>query len=75
MRQQQNETLQVVIVWILRHASVEKRPREVVDCVLLVFDGPRHNLGVEVIVQTVIKMRLQPTTATDVGPIKHSLNS
>jgi len=50
--------LQVVVVWILRHASIKERPRQVVDGVLFVLDGPSHNLGVEMVVKTVIKMRL-----------------
>jgi len=57
-------TLQVVVVRILSHASVEKRPRQVVNCILLVLNGPSHNLGVEMIMQKVIQMRLHTTTTT-----------
>jgi len=53
--------LQIVVVWILRHASIKERPRQVVDGVLFVLDGSSDNLGVEMIVQTVIKMRLFTT--------------
>jgi len=50
--------LEIVVVGILRHASIEERPREVVDGVLFVLDGSCYNLGVEVVVKAVIKMRL-----------------
>ena len=52
------KTLEIVVVGILCHASIEERPCQVVDSVLLVLDGSRHNLGVEVIMKTMIKMRL-----------------
>ena len=51
-------TLQIVVVGILSHASVEERPRQVVNCILFVLDGPSHNLSIEMIVQTMIQMRL-----------------
>ena len=53
-----NLTLQVVVVWVLGHPAVEECPGEVVDGVLLVLDGLRHDLGIEVIVEEVVKMGL-----------------
>ncbi|KAG5462685.1 MAG: LOW QUALITY PROTEIN: hypothetical protein BJ554DRAFT_4068 [Olpidium bornovanus] len=50
--------LQIIIVRILRHAPVEERPREVIDRVLLVLDRLRDDLGVEVVVQEVVEVRL-----------------
>jgi len=53
------ETLEIVVVGVLCHASIEKCPRQVVDGILFVLNGSRHDLGVEMVVKTVIKMRLQ----------------
>ena len=49
---------EVVVVGVLREAAVVERPREVVDAVLLRFDRPRHDLGVDVVVQVVVEPRL-----------------
>jgi hypothetical protein len=50
--------LQVVIVRILRHPSVDIRPGEVIHRVLLVFNRLRHNLRVEMVMEAVVKMGL-----------------
>jgi len=51
-------TLEIVVVGVLSHASIEEGPCQVVDGILLVLDGSRHNLGVEMVMKTVIQMRL-----------------
>lgn len=56
------DALQVVVVGILRHPPVDERPRQVVHSILLVLNCLRHNLGVEVVVQEVVKMRLKRKT-------------
>ncbi len=53
------QTLEVVVVWVLRHAAVDEGPREVVHSVLLVLNGPGHHLSVEVVVQKLVQVRLQ----------------
>lgn len=51
-------TLQVVVVGVLRHAAVQEGPGEVVHGILLVLDGLGDDLGVEVVVHTVVQVRL-----------------
>ena len=51
-------TLQIVIIGVLSHAPVEERPREIIHSVLFVLDRFGDNLGVEMIVETVIQMTL-----------------
>ena len=51
-------TLEVVVVWILCHSSVDEGPGEIVHCILLVLDGLCHNFSVEVIVKEVVEMGL-----------------
>lgn len=51
-------TLQVVIVGVLCHAAVQKGPGEVVHGVLLVLDGLGDNLCIEVVMHTVVQVRL-----------------
>lgn len=51
-------TLQVVVVGVLGHTAVEERPGQVVDGVLLVLHGLGDNLGVEVVMEAVIQVRL-----------------
>ena len=51
-------TLQVVVVWVLRHTAVEERPCQVVHSVLLVLHCLGDNLSVEVVMETVIQVRL-----------------
>lgn len=52
-------TLEIVVVWVLCHSSVDECPREVVDSILLVLDGLGHYLGVEVVVEEVVQVRLK----------------
>ena len=61
---QRRKTLQVVVVRVLCHSSVEERPRQVVDRVLFVLNRSRHNLGIEVIVKTVVQMRLSSSSSS-----------
>ena len=49
-------TLQVVVVRILRHPSVQECPREIIHSVLLVFNRLGDHLGIEMVVKAVIKM-------------------
>ena len=51
-------TLQVVVVGVLRHAAVQEGPGEVVHSILLVLDGLGDDLGIEVVVHTVVQVRL-----------------
>ena len=53
-----NVTLQVVVVGVLGHAAVEERPGEVVHGVLLVLHCLGDDLGVEVVVETVVQVGL-----------------
>lgn len=50
--------MQVVVVRVLSHAAVEERPRQVVHGVLLVLHRLGDDLGVEVVVEAVIQVRL-----------------
>lgn len=50
--------MQVVVVWILRHAAVEERPGQVVHGVLLVLHRLGDNLRVEVVVEAVVQVGL-----------------
>ena len=52
-------TLKVVVVWVLSHAAVEEGPCEVVNSVLLVFDGSSDHLSTEVVVKEVVEMGLR----------------
>ena len=48
----------VVVVGVLRETSVEERPGEIVDGILLVLDDARDRLRVEVVVQPLVQVRL-----------------
>ena len=52
------DALHVVVVGVLSHSAVEEGPGEIVHGILLVLDGLGHDLGVEMIMQTVVKMAL-----------------
>lgn len=51
-------TLQVVVIGVLRHAAVQEGPGEVVHSILLVLNGLGDDLGIEVVVHTVVQVRL-----------------
>ena len=51
-------TLQIVVVGVLRHTPVEECPCQVVHGVLLVLHCLGHNLSIEVVMETVIQVRL-----------------
>lgn len=51
-------TLEVVVVWILCHATIYERPREVVHCILLVLHRLGNHLSIEMIVHEVIQVGL-----------------
>lgn len=51
-------TLQVVVIGVLGHAAVQEGPGEVVHSVLLVLDGLGDDLGIEVVMHTVVQVRL-----------------
>lgn len=51
-------TLQVVVVGVLGHTAVEECPSQVVHSVLLVLHSLGHNLGIEVVMEAVVQMRL-----------------
>lgn len=51
-------TLQVVVIGVLCHAAVQKGPGEVVHSVLLVLNGLGDDLSIEVVMHTVVQMRL-----------------
>ena len=63
-------TLQVVIVWVLCHASVEKSPHEVVYSVLFVLNSLCDYFSIEVIMYEVVKMGLD----TQSNSITHKLS-
>ena len=48
----------------MSHPPVDEGPREVVNSILLVLNGLGHYLSVEVIMEEVVQMRLQPTENT-----------
>ena len=52
-------TLQVVVVWVLCHPSVDEGPCEIVHRILLVLYGLGHYLSVEVIMKEVVQMGLK----------------
>ena len=56
-------TLEVVVVGVLSHASVEERPGQVVHCILLVLNRLGHHLRVEMVVEAVIQMGLRSKAA------------
>lgn len=51
-------TLQVVVIGVLRHAAVQEGPGEVVHSILLVLNGLGDDLGIEVVMHTVVQVRL-----------------
>lgn len=51
-------TLQVVVIGVLGHAAVQKGPREVVHSILLILNGLGDNLSIEVVMHTVVQVRL-----------------
>lgn len=51
-------TLQVVVIGVLCHAAVQKGPGEVVHSILLVLNGLGDDLSIEVVMHTVVQMRL-----------------
>lgn len=51
-------TLQIVVVWVLGHAAVQKRPCQVVHGILFVLHCLGDNLSVEMVVKTVVQVRL-----------------
>ena len=55
-------TLQVVVVGVLGHPPIDEGPCEVVNCILLVLNSLGHYLCVEVVMEEVVQVRLQPTT-------------
>ena len=55
--------MQVVIVRILCHASIEECPCEIIDSVLFVLYRLRDDLRVEMVVHTVVEMRLEQEDA------------
>lgn len=50
--------MQVVVVGVLGHAAVKERPGEVIHGVLLVLHRLGDDLGVEVVVEAVVQVRL-----------------
>ena len=50
------DALEIVVVGILPQPAVEKRPRQVIDSILFVFDRSGHNLGGKVIAKKVIQV-------------------
>lgn len=52
-------TLQVVVVGVLCHATVEEGPREVVHCILLVLNGLGDHFSIEVVVKKMIEVGLR----------------
>lgn len=51
-------TLQVVVVGVLGHTPVQERPCQVVYSVLLVLHRLGDNLSIEVVMETVVQVRL-----------------
>ena len=52
-------TLQVVVVGVLCHPSVDEGPCEIVHRILLVLYGLGHYLSIEVIMKEVVQMGLK----------------
>lgn len=55
-------TLQIVVIRVLGHPPVDEGPCEVVNCILLVLNCLGDYLCVEVVMEKVVQVRLQPTT-------------
>lgn len=51
-------TLQVVVIGVLRHAAVQEGPGEVIHSILLVLNGLRDYLSIEVVMHAVVQVRL-----------------
>ena len=51
-------TLQVVVIGVLCHSAIQKGPGEVVHSILLVLNGLGDNLSIEVVMHTVVQVRL-----------------
>lgn len=51
-------TLKVVVIWVLCHPAIQKGPGEVVHSILLVLNGLGDNLSIEVVMHTVVQVRL-----------------
>ena len=51
-------TLQVVVVGVLRHATIEEGPSQVIYCILLVFNRLGNNFSTEVVMYEVIQVGL-----------------
>lgn len=50
-------TLQVVIVGVLRHSSVQERPGQIIHSILFVFYSLGDNFSIEVVMHAVIQVR------------------
>lgn len=48
----------LVVIGVLRHAAVQEGPGEVVHSILLVLNGLGDGLGIEVVMHTVVQVRL-----------------
>lgn len=53
------DSLKVVVIGVLGHATVQERPGQVIHSILLVLNGLCHNLRIKMVMQEVIQMRLQ----------------
>lgn len=51
-------TLQIVVVGVLGHAAVQKRPCQVVHGVLFVLHRLGHNFSIKMVMKTVVQVRL-----------------
>lgn len=51
-------TLQIVVVGVLVHSAVQKRPCQVVHGVLFVLNSLCDDLGIEMVMEAVVQVRL-----------------
>lgn len=51
-------TLQIVVVGVLGHSAIQKRPCQVVHSVLFVLHSLGDDLSVEMVVEAVVQVRL-----------------
>lgn len=51
-----HSNLEIVVVWVVGHAPVEERPRQVINRILFVLNGFRNNFRIKMVMQAVIQM-------------------
>ena len=52
-----SNALEVVVVRVLGHPTIQERPGKVIHGILLVLNSLGHNLSIEVVVEAMVQMR------------------